>query len=49
MVSLVLPGDSSYVYRALSVIGMRDFVPVHRSIEGALANESPAAGFQRSD
>jgi anti-anti-sigma regulatory factor len=35
-VSLVLPNDTSYVYRALSVIGMRDLVSVHRSIEAAL-------------
>jgi anti-anti-sigma factor len=35
-VSLVLPNDTSYVYRALSVIGARDLVPIHRSIEAAL-------------
>ena len=44
-VSLVLPDDTGYVYRALSVIGMRDLVPVHRSIEAALESESaPRAG-----
>jgi anti-anti-sigma regulatory factor len=46
-VSLVLPDDTSYVYRALSVIGMRDLVPVHRSIEAALESESPTAGSPR--
>ena len=35
-VSLVLPDDTSYVYRALAVIGLHDFVPVHQSIEAAL-------------
>ncbi len=35
-VSLVLPDDTSYVYRALSVLGMQDLVPVHGSIEAAL-------------
>ncbi len=35
-ISLVLPADSSYVARALSVIGMRDLLPVHPSVEAAL-------------
>ena len=35
-VSLVLPGDTSYVYRALSVIGVRELMPVHDSLEAAL-------------
>jgi anti-anti-sigma factor len=35
-VSLVLPPDTSYVVRALSVIGMRDLLPVHPSVEAAL-------------
>ena len=36
-VSLVLPADSSYVTRALSVIGVRDLLPVHPSVAAALA------------
>jgi anti-sigma B factor antagonist len=40
--SLILPGDTSYVHRALSVVGMRDLVPVHASVEDAL--ESFAEG-----
>lgn len=36
-VSVVLPDDTSYVYRALSVIGLRDLVPAHVSVEAALA------------
>jgi anti-anti-sigma factor len=35
-VSLVLPGDTSYVYRALSVVGVRELMPVHDSLEAAL-------------
>lgn len=35
-VSVVLPDDASYVCRALSVIGLRDLVPAHLSIEAAL-------------
>jgi anti-anti-sigma factor len=35
-VSLVLPPDTSYVVRALSVIGMRDLLPAHPSVEAAL-------------
>ena len=35
-VSVVLPPDTSYVWRALSVIGLRDLVPAHLSIEAAL-------------
>jgi anti-sigma B factor antagonist len=41
-VSVVLPDDTSYVYRALSVVGLTDLVPAHLSIEAALgttANE----------
>jgi anti-anti-sigma regulatory factor len=36
-VSVVLPPDTSYVYRALSALGLRDLVPAHLSIEAALA------------
>lgn len=39
-ISVVLPPDTSYVYRALSVIGVRDLVPVHLSIEAALGAEA---------
>jgi anti-anti-sigma factor len=35
-VSVVLPDDRSYVYRALSVIGLTTLVPAHASIEAAL-------------
>jgi hypothetical protein len=35
-VSVVLPPDTSYVYRALSVIGLRDLVSAHPSVEAAL-------------
>jgi len=35
-VSLVLPPDTSYVMRALSVLGVSDLMPVHPSIEAAL-------------
>ena len=35
-VSVVMPDDTSYVYRALSIIGLRDLVPAHVSIEAAL-------------
>jgi anti-anti-sigma factor len=35
-VSVVLPDDTSYVWRALSVMGLRDLVPAHVSIEAAL-------------
>jgi anti-anti-sigma factor len=35
-VSVVLPDDASYVSRALSVIGLRDLLPVRLSIEAAL-------------
>ena len=37
-VSLVLPPDTSYVSRALSVVGMRDLLPAHPSVEAALAS-----------
>jgi hypothetical protein len=43
-VSLVFPPDTSYVVRALSVIGMPDLLPVHPSVEAALEcldNERP--------
>ena len=35
-VSVVLPDDASYVCRALSVIGLRDLLPVRLSVEAAL-------------
>lgn len=35
-VSLVLPPDTSYVVRALSVLGVRDLLPVHPTVEAAL-------------
>jgi anti-sigma B factor antagonist len=35
-VLLVLPPDTSYVVRALSIIGVRDLLPVHASVEAAL-------------
>src|SRR5690242_14179046 len=35
-VSVVLPDDTSYVYRALSVVGLGALVPAHASIEAAL-------------
>ncbi len=35
-VSVVLPDDTSYVYRALSVVGLTDLVPTRLSIEAAL-------------
>ena len=35
-VSVVLPADTSYVYRALSVVGLTALVPAHASIEAAL-------------
>ena len=37
-VALVPPGDTSYVYRALSVVGIRDLMPIHASVEAALAS-----------
>ena len=37
-VALVLPPDTSYVVRALSVIGVRDLLPVHPSVEAALGH-----------
>lgn len=40
-VSLVLPPDTSYVTRALSVVGMRDLLPVHASVTAALASLGP--------
>jgi anti-anti-sigma factor len=48
-VSVVLPDDASYVCRALSVIGLRELLPVHLSIEAALeagSHDSTAAGCQ---
>ena len=41
-VALVPPGDTSYVYRALSVVGIRDLVPIHASVEAALASLATA-------
>jgi anti-anti-sigma factor len=35
-ISVVMPDDTSYVYRALSVIGLRDLVPTQLSVEAAL-------------
>jgi anti-sigma B factor antagonist len=35
-VSLVFPPDTSYVVRALSVVGVRDLLPVYPSVEAAL-------------
>ena len=46
-VSVVLPPDTSYVYRALSVIGLRDLVPAHLSIEAAL-EAAPVAESRNS-
>ena len=40
-VSVALPDDASYVYRALSVIGLHEFVPAHLSIETALEATRP--------
>jgi len=42
-VSLVLPPDTSYVVRALSVLGVRDLLPVHPTVEAAL--EALERGF----
>ena len=41
--SVVLPDDASYVCRALSVIGLRDLLPVRHSVEAALAAGSHAS------
>jgi anti-anti-sigma factor len=41
-VSVVLPADTSYVYRALSVVGLTALVPAHASIEVALGAAAPA-------
>jgi anti-sigma B factor antagonist len=41
-VSVVLPADTSYVYRALSVVGLTALVPAHASIEGALGTATTA-------
>jgi anti-anti-sigma factor len=46
-VSVVLPDDTSYVCRALSVIGLRELVPAHLSIEAAL-EATPAASRRRA-
>jgi anti-anti-sigma factor len=43
LVSVVLPDDSSYVCRALSVVGLRGLMPAHLSIEAAL-EAAPAVG-----
>jgi anti-anti-sigma factor len=42
-VSVVLPEDTSYVYRALTVVGLTSLVPAHASIEAALAASGDAA------
>jgi anti-anti-sigma factor len=42
-VSVVLPPDTSYVWRALSVIGLRDLVTAHLSIQAALEAAPVAA------
>ena len=34
--SVVLPDDTSYVYRAFSVTGLHQLVPAHLSVEAAL-------------
>lgn len=39
-VSLVAPADTSYVMRALSVLGLGDVLPIHDSIERALERPS---------
>ena len=44
-ISLVLPDDTSYVCRALTVIGLRQLVPAHLSVEAALG-VSPEARDQ---
>jgi anti-anti-sigma regulatory factor len=35
-ISVVMPPDTSYASRALSIVGLRDLVPTHLSIEAAL-------------
>jgi anti-anti-sigma factor len=42
-VSVVLPADTSYVYRALSVVGLTALVPAHASIEAALGTAAATA------
>jgi anti-anti-sigma factor len=44
--SIVLPNDTSYVYRALAVVGVRDLIPLHDSLEAALgiASGDPMGG-----
>jgi anti-sigma B factor antagonist len=36
-VALIPPGDTSYVHRALSVIGLRDLLPLYPSVDAAIA------------
>jgi anti-anti-sigma factor len=38
--SVVLPADTSYVYRAFSVMGLSDAVPAYPSVEAALGLSS---------
>jgi anti-anti-sigma factor len=50
-VSVVLPDDASYVSRALSVVGLRDLIPVRLTMEAALevgAQESDTGAGQES-
>jgi anti-anti-sigma factor len=42
-VSIVVPDDTSYVYRALSVLGLGDLVPTHPSVASALAVPPPSS------
>ena len=39
-VSVLLPSDTSYVYRALSVAGLRDLLPASHPVEAARRSES---------
>jgi anti-anti-sigma factor len=41
-VAVVLPADTSYVYRALSVVGLTALIPAHASIEAALGATADA-------
>ena len=43
-VAIVLPSDTSYVYRALTVVGLRDLIPLHRSLDAALRGLPSRAG-----
>jgi anti-anti-sigma factor len=44
-VSVVLPEDTSYVYRALSVLGLTELVPARLSIEAALGTTADGKLF----